>query len=153
METGMALRAEVMDHLSQMFDEIDAAIRSCPGDLWRREGVKGMMVPAVLARHMVWCIRLGHLLDIPRDQLPGGQDAGTRVPSQEQLIGVLDAIRSCSARVYGRLPDEAYLMKKGTGSPAISRVMYTIAHTRHHLGQFVQILKENGIPPPKWYPR
>jgi hypothetical protein len=149
MEAAMEIGEEVMGHLSQMFDEIEMAITSCPHDLWHRKGVKGMMVPAVLAAHAVWCIRLRHLLNIPLNKLPSRK----RVPTQEQLVAVLDAIRSYTASVYGRMGDATYLTKEGNGAAPISRVMYTIAHTRHHLGQLVQILKENGIKPPKWYPR
>jgi hypothetical protein len=140
-----------------MFDEIEAAVRLFPGDLWRRDAAKDlMMVPAFLAHHTIWCIRLRHLLDIPQDKLPPdparGRYSRECVPQQEQLLGVLDAIRSYSAAVYGQMDDDTYL-RKTASYDALGRVMYTIAHTRHHLGQLVQILKENGIKPPKWYPR
>lgn len=145
----MQISVEVTGHLSQMFDEVEAAIRNFPNDLWHRKGVKGMMIPAVLAAHAVWCIRLRHLLNIPLNKLPSRK----RVPTQEQLVAILDAIRAHTVSVYGRMDDATYLAKEGTGAAPISRVIYAIAHTRHHLGQLVQILKENGIKPPKWYPR
>jgi hypothetical protein len=52
METAMRISDEVMGHLLQMFDEIEAAIRACPDSLWRREDQEDlMMVPAFLAGH------------------------------------------------------------------------------------------------------
>jgi hypothetical protein len=153
----MRIGETVMGHLSQMFDEIEAAVRLFTDDLWRREGAKDlMMVPAFLAHHMIWCIRLRHLLDITQDKLPPdpakGRYSRQCIPQQEQLLSLLDAVRSYSAAVYGKMDDETYI-GEATSSDPIGRVMYTIAHTRHHLGQLVQILKENGIKPPKWYPR
>ncbi len=151
----MEIGAEVMGHLSQMFDEIEMAIRNCPNELWYRKGAKGMMVPGILAAHAVWCIRRSHLLHIPRENLPR-----KKVPTQAELVAVLHAIGSYAASAYGRMDNDTYLTRsprsgrgRGTLAAPISRVMYTIAHTRHHLGQLVQILKENGIRPPKWYPR
>jgi uncharacterized damage-inducible protein DinB len=109
---------------------------------------------------------LSHLLDIPQDQLPADPARGRRTRSclrtREQLITVLDAIPSYTACAYGQMDNDTYLTKRSarrclskraTRIAPISRVMYTIAHTRHHLGQLVQILKEHGIDPPKWYPR
>ncbi len=152
----MVINEVVMGHLTQVFDEIETAIRNCPDELWYRKGVKGMMVPGILAGHAVWCIRLSHLLNIPPRNLPPRR----KVPTQEELIAVLHAIGSYAASAYGRMDNDTYLTRsprsgrgRGTLAAPINRVMYTIAHTRHHLGQLVQILKENGIKPPKWYPR
>jgi hypothetical protein len=167
MEAAMRISEEVMGHLLQMFDEMEAAITVCPDSLWRRKDQDDlMMVPAFLAGHAVWCMGRSHLLDIPRDQLPADPASGRRtrncLRTRQQLIAVLAAIRSYTASVYGQMDNDTYLTKKGArrcltkrGARIcpISRVMYTIAHTRHHLGQLVQILKEQGITPPKWYPR
>jgi hypothetical protein len=29
-------------------------------------------------------------------------------------------------------------------------LMYSLRHTQHHVGEFVQVLAENGIKPPAW---
>ena len=154
----MEIRKEVMCHLLQMFDEIEEAIKRVPDGLWQREGAEDlMMVPAFLAHHTIWCMRQRHFLNISEDKLPDNPVTGSYkrdgVPTGEQLLAVLDGIRSYSASFYGQMDNDAYLSKKDTQSEPIGMVMYTIAHTRHHLGQLVEILKEKGIASPKWYPR
>jgi len=157
-EKRMEIRKEVMGHLLQMFDEIEETVRLFPDALWTRDGVEDlMMVPAFLAHHTIWCIRLRHLLNIPEGELPANpvRDNYNRdsVPSKEQLLGFLDGIRHHSTSQYGRMANDDYLSKKQAPFEPIGTVIYTIAHTRQHMGQLIQILKENGITPPKWYPR
>ena len=148
----MEIARELMGHLSQLFAEIEEALKRVPDDLWARKGMEDlMMVPGFLAHHTIWCIRLRHLLNIPEDRLPGNPAPGhytrANLPSKEQLLGVLEGIRSYCKESYGKMDNEAYLSDRSIG-----RAMYTIAHTRHHLGQLAQILKEHGINPGKWYP-
>ena len=128
-----------------------------PDDLWRREGIDDLMsVPAFLAHHAVWCISLGHLLNVPREKMP--HDPGVRsyeranMPERSQLLALLNDIRMYAKVSYGEMENDEYLNDSETSRNAVGRVMYTIAHIRHHLGQLVQILKENNIRPPKWYP-
>lgn len=150
----MEIREEVLKHLTKLFDEIEEAIKLFPDDLWRREGVSDMlMVPAFLAHHTVWCMSLGHLLNIPKEKRPN--DPGIRdykrenLPEKSQLLALLDDIRAYTTSFYGKMENDVYL--SGEKTSPIGRIMYTIAHTRHHFGQLVQILKENNIKPPRWY--
>ena len=110
-----------------------------------------MMVPAFLTHHTIWCMRLGHLLNIPEDRLPSNPAPGyytcANLPSEEQLLGVLEGIRSYCGEFYGKMDNETYLSNRSIG-----RAMHTIAHTRHHLGQLAQILKKHGISHGKWCP-
>ena len=154
----MEIRQEVIGHLHQMFDEIEETVRLFPDDLWTRDSVEDlMMAPAFLAHHTIWCMRLRHLLDIPEDELPANPAPGHYsrdcVPSKEQLLAFLDGIRSYSTSHHGQMANDGYLSKRQAPFQPIGMVIYTIAHTRQHMGQLVQILKENGTAPPKWYPR
>ena len=66
------------------------------------------------------------------------------LPSKSQLLALLNDIREYTDSVYGKMDNDAYLR----GDRAIlSMVVYTISHTRYHVGQLGQILKENGIMP------
>lgn len=154
----MELRHEVLGHLVQMFDEIDEAVRLFPDDLWRRADVDDMMqVPAFLAHHAIWCMRLSHLLNVPENEPPPnpviGDYSRDNLPAKEAMLAVLAGIRSYTADVYGRMTNDAYLSKGDSPSEPIGRLLYTIAHTRQHLGELVQILRADGIAPPTWYPR
>jgi hypothetical protein len=154
----MAIRDEVMGHLSQMFDEIEEAVSLFPADLWERKDVDVMMrVPAFLAHHTIWCMRMSHLLDVPENEPPDNPVIGNytrdNLPTKEALLAVLNGIRSYSDGVYGCMTDDAYLSKGEAPSEPIDRIIYAIAHTRQHLGEMVQILREHRIGPPTWYPR
>ena len=59
-------------------------------------------------------------------------------------MALLNDIREYTNSVYGKMDNDAYL--KGDKS-ILNMVVYTISHTRYHLGQLGQILKENGIIP------
>jgi hypothetical protein len=144
--------------MHQLFDEIELAVTAFTDDLWQREGEEDLLrVPAFLAHHTVWCICLGHLLNIPHDRMPSNPTfppyRRENMPTREQLVALLNDIRAYTDEVYGQMPNEAYLAKGENGMEPLGMVMYTIAHTRHHLGQLSQLLKENGLGPPKWYPR
>jgi len=154
----MEVRDEVMGHLVQMFDEIEADVKCFPADLWRREDEDELLsVPAFLAHHTIWCMHLPHLLAIPEDKLPPNPAdrhyRRDKLPSQQQLLDYLDGIREYCSAYYGQMSNDDYLSQGDSFAEPLGMVIYTIAHTRHHLGQLVQILKDNGITPSKWYPR
>ena len=152
----MKIGEEVAGHLDQLTMEIELAIGLFPDELWQREGETDMLrVPAFLAHHTVWCMGLEHLLNIPIERMPHNiyPDYGPdKLLTKQQVLDILNDIRAYAAEVYAPMPNEEYLAKGDKPHVPLGSVMYTIAHTRHHLGQLCQLLKENGISPPKWYP-
>ena len=152
----MEIRDEVVGHLNQLFAEIEGAIGAFPDELWERQaGADMLRVPCFLAHHTVWCMVLDHLLRIPAERLPHNvyPDYGPAKPvSRQQTLELLEDIRAYARDVYGSMPNDEYLGTKDPESPALGRIFYTIAHTRHHYGQLVQILRDNGLEAPDWYP-
>lgn len=152
----MEIRQEVMGHLNQLCAEIEGALGAFPDELWRRQAAPDMLrVPCFLAHHTVWCMVLDHLLRIPGERLPHNiqPDYGPDKPmTQQQLIQLLKDVQAYAADVYGEMPNAEYLASDDRGLSVLGRVMYTIAHTRHHYGQLVQILRDNGLEAPDWYP-
>ena len=61
-------------------------------------------------------------------------------------------IRAYAKEVYGQMPNDAYLAVDDSGQSPLGRIMYALAHTRHHYGQIVQILRDNDVEEPDWYP-
>jgi hypothetical protein len=155
-ENSMSINEQAVDHLNQIFAEARAAVESFPDDLWQREGEDDVLrVPAFLAHHTIWCMSLGHLLNIPGDRIRSRVRPPYRrenMLTREEVLGVLDDIKAYANEVYGSMPDAEYLDQGDKPRVPFDAVMYTIAHTRHHLGQLVQLLKENGHQPPPWYP-
>jgi len=154
----MEIREVIMNRLTELFDDIEKVVNLFPDDLWWREGIDDMMmVPAFLAHHTIWCMSYGHLLNIRKEKIPNEpyipryKDWPWKpdyqreyLPSKSQLLVLLNDIREYTSSVYGKMDNEGYL--KGD-KPILSKVVYTVAHTRYHLGQLGQILKENGIMP------
>ena len=152
----MDIRLEVMVHLDQLGAEIQGAIKVFPDELWRRRTGENMLaVPCFIAHHTVWCMVLDHLLRVPVDRLPHNiyPDYGPdKMLTQQQVLALLDDIQAYAADVYGKMPNDDYLAVDERGMSPLGRVMYTLAHTRHHYGQLVQILRDNGLDAPDWYP-
>jgi len=153
----MEIAQEAMAHLTQLGAEIDGAIRTFPDELWRRpaKGENPLGTPCFLAHHTVWCMVLEHLLRIPAEELPHNvyPDYGPDMEiTQENLLALHGEIQAYAAKVYGKMSNEDYLTVDERGMSPIGRIMYTIAHTRHHYGQLVQILRDNGLEDPDWYP-
>jgi hypothetical protein len=154
----MGIGQETIGHWDQLWAEVEQAIGRIPDELWTRDlcGSGGWWSrPCYVAHHMVWCMALDHLLRVPFDAMPHNvfPDYGKGIEiSQQQVLDILSDIRhQCRAR-YRDMTDEDYLTPDDKGMVPISRVMYALAHTRQHYGQLVQILRENGIDAPDWYP-
>ena len=152
----MAICDEVMGHLDQMFAEIEMTIARFPDELWARKVEPDMLrIPAFLAHHTVWCMSLEHLLNIPIGRMPNNiypDYSPENIFTRDQVLAILRDIKAHSTQTYGQMPDDEYLSKSDRPFVPLGAVMYTIAHTRHHLGQLIQLLKEHGINPPDWYP-
>ena len=152
----MEIRKEVIGHLDQLCAEIEGAIGVFPDELWRRQAGHDMtQVPCFLAHHMVWCMVLDHLLKIPPDRLPHNivPDYGPdKSVTRQQVLELLSDIRAYARDVYGEMPNQEYLAADDRGPSPLGRVMYTLAHTRQHYGQLVQILRDSNLDAPDWYP-
>lgn len=153
---SMNIGEEVFGHFNQLFAEIRLAVEAFPEDLWNREDESNALsIPCFLAHHTVWCLSLEHLLDIPGEKMPHNMypdyGNGKRI-SKEQVLLILDDVEVYLSEVYLAMGNQEYL-EKGEGKyEPLGAVMYALGHTRHHMGQLAQILKENGIAPPGWYP-
>jgi len=154
----MEIRETIMDHLTKLFVDIEKIVNLFPDNLWQREGIDDMMmVPAFLAHHTIWCMCYEHLLNIPKEKIPNEPYIPRHekwpwipdyqreyLPTKFQLLALLNDIREYTDSVYGKMDDGDYL--RGN-EPILSMVIYAIGHTKYHLGQLAQILKENGIMP------
>jgi hypothetical protein len=104
---------------------------------------------------MVWCMTLDHLLRIDTKDLPHNipPDYGPeKTIKAEQVLALLGDIRAYARGSYAEMPDAEYLAEDDHGQTPLGRMMYALAHTRHHYGQFVQMLRDAGVEPPGWYP-
>ncbi len=153
----MSIADELQGHFDQLYAEIEITVKAFPDALWRREEEEGdlLRVPAFMAHHAVSCMALAHLFNIPSGAFPDDLSPPyerAKTPSQDQVLKTLDGIRRYTKQVYGSMPDDEYLEKRGKPHVPLGAVAYALAHGRHHLGQLTQVLRANGVAPPKWYP-
>jgi len=153
----------LIEHYTRTWDMVRGAIEAFPDDGWRAGDVD-QLVPARQALHIVetadyysgewegaemipWGARLDYEWEAcPRDKLP----------SQADLLSYLDEVK---AKV------EAWLTKRGddgllgeppdkcfpwTGACDLSRALFLIRHTHHHLGKIHSELRRRGIARPDW---
>ena len=153
----MAIADNVSGHLRQLFAEMAETIERLPDDVWRRQDDSRPLLhqPRFIAHHMVWCMALPHLLRVPLDRMPHNifpdYKPGTEM-TKRQVLDILDDIRAYAEQTYAPMTDEAYLAGDEKGVTPLDRVMYTLAHTRQHYGQLVQILRDAGGEEEDWYP-
>jgi hypothetical protein len=134
-------------HLSSA---LTVAVNRCPDELWIRPRTRTSASPSHIVWHAVESLAMPHILNIPADELPDlviGQD----IPTKSQAIALLSAVAEHVAQTYTKLSDEAILGKQNSdSSPGVRNLMYALRHTQHHIGTFIQILKEENIKAPVW---
>ena len=158
----MTIGKEVIAHFEQLFAEIQGTLEAFPEELWNRQDPQAdwsedaaIAAPRFLAHHTIWCLCLGHLLRIDHKRLPHHRwpDYGPDKPLDKgDLLALLDEIRQYARQIYAPMDDQTYLTADAKGQTPLGRMMYALAHTRHHYGQLVEILRGGGIEPPMWYP-
>ena len=73
--------------------------------------------------------------------------------TKEFILQMLNEIEDKFLVKYGKLTNEMMLTKISNDKfTAIDQMVYVLGHFRYHMGELVQIGKENGIEEPKWYP-
>jgi hypothetical protein len=134
-------------HLAKL---LSVAINRCPDDLWGRPETQTSESPVWLAYHTVAGIAMPHLLSISSFKHPFEIKEGVIVPRSD-VQAMLGTIRDHVIHEYTGKTDEMVLKAgKMDSGPGVKNLLYTIRHTQHHIGEFLQILKENGIEPPAW---
>ena len=134
-------------HLANL---LSVAISRCPDDLWCRLETQTSESPVWLAYHTLAAVAMPHLLNISSFGHPGEIQEGDIVPRSD-VQTILRDIRDHVVHEYTGKSDEMILKAGETGgSPGVKNLIYTLRHTQHHIGEFLQVIKENGIEPPAW---
>jgi hypothetical protein len=80
-------------------------------------------------------------------------DTKTADVTKELIHQMMDEIEEKFGAKYGKLTNEELLTTISNDKfTAIDQMVYVLGHFRYHMGELVQIGKENGIEEPKWYP-
>ena len=157
MKEKFNLMEKIYYHFSQTFTEFRILINNLPEDLWKRPppGKKEwyLMKPPILAFHTVFTLTLRHMFNLPELQKKFGIDTRTAEITKELIFQMLNEIEDKFLVKYGKLTNEELLTKISNDKfTAIDQMVYVLGHFRYHMGELVQIGKENGVEEPKWYP-
>jgi hypothetical protein len=150
------LAEAVSDQFLRSLIMLREAVSSCPVDGWR-EGETPYLRPAALVLHIVQTIDFysaaapGEGSGDPRSQIHWQERDSSRLPDQESLLEYLGI---CEERVANLISSTDLLAVEGifpwTGSTVLSRVLYTLRHTQHHLADLAMELERRGFPSPDW---
>jgi hypothetical protein len=157
MKENFNLMEKVNYHFLQTFAEFRILVNNLPGDLWKRSppGKKDwhLMRPSILALHTVFSLTMSHMFNLPGLSKKFGIDPRTTKITKEFILQMLNEIEEKFYVKYGKLTNEELLTKISNDKfTAIDQIVYVLGHFRYHMGELVQIGKENGIEEPKWYP-
>ncbi|MHA2473038.1 MAG: hypothetical protein ACXAES_07380 [Promethearchaeota archaeon] len=157
MKENFLLMEKINYHFTQTFTEFRLVINNLPEDLWRRPppGKKewDLMKPSLLAFHTIFTLTLRHMFNLPGLRRKFNFDTKTVEITKEIILQMMDEIEENFLAKYGKLTNEALLTNISNDKfTAIDQMVYVLGHFRYHMGELVQIGKENGIEEPKWYP-
>jgi tetratricopeptide (TPR) repeat protein len=146
----------VADQFLRTLSMLRIAVSTFPEGEWR-VGETLYQRPAGLALHIVQSIDFYSALK-PGD---GSEDTLTKIhweerdssklPSQEELLGFLDIVEERLANFIAKSDFQAEEEQfQWTGFTVLSRAMYNLRHTQHHLADMAMELQRRGFTPPDW---
>jgi hypothetical protein len=155
LETGPQVEA-LADQFLRALTMLRAAVNTCPEEEWR-QGESLYQRPAGLALHIAQTIDLystvkaGEGSGDPLANINWEEREAERFPPQGEFLSYLDVAEERLARFLASsdlLAEESLF--PWTGATRLSRALYTLRHTQHHLADFAMELKRRGLRPPEW---
>ena len=160
MEKNDALVLILKDQWTRVWDMWEEMIRAIPDDEWR----KGDIDYLIPARHLVHVLVCDDAFtqDIPLDQYDDfklfevrewGTPAG-ELPNRETALSKLADVRATVGERLAKLDDAALLEPEEvypwTGQTRMSKMLYVLRHSQHHLGEVNAELSRRGIKAAIW---
>jgi hypothetical protein len=146
----------VADQFLRTLSMLRIAVSTFPESEWR-VGESLYQRPASLALHIVQSIDFYSALkpgDSSEDQLTQinwEERNSSKLPSQVELLGFLDKVEERLAKFITKSDFQAEeKLFLWTGFTVLSRAMYNLRHTQHHLADMAMELQRRGLTPPDW---
>jgi hypothetical protein len=146
----------VADQFLRTLSMLRIAVSTFPESEWR-VGESLYQRPASLALHIVQSIdfysalKPGDSSEDPLTQINWEERNSSKLPSQEELLGFLDKVEERLANFITKSDfqaEEKFFL--WTGFTVLSRAMYNLRHTQHHLADMATELQRRGFTPPDW---
>ena len=154
------LVASVKDQWTRTWSMWEEMIQSIPDEEWAR-GEIDYLIPA---RHLIH-VTVGEDVfsaDTPLEEsdecnwfgVPAWETDRPHLPSKEAALDQLAIFRSTVEARLSQLTDEALLepeqVHPWTGRTRIGKILFTLRHTQHHLGEINAELIRRGIEGVRW---
>jgi len=158
---NQTLVAAVKDQWTRMWAMWEEMIQSIPDEEWT-SGENDYLIPA---RHLIH-VTVGEDVfssDTPVEEsdqckwfgIPAWETAATDLPSKEVTLEMLANFMSTVEARLSQLTDENLLepeeVHPWTGQTRISKIIFTLRHTQHHLGEINAELIRRGMEGVKWH--
>jgi len=154
------LAESVREQWARTWSMWDEMIRSIPDEEWA-SGEIDYLIPV---RHLIH-VTVGEdafSADAPLDDsdeakwfgVPAWETAASDLPGKEVALGKLAVFRSTVEARLSQLTDEALLepeqVHPWTGQTRMSKMLFSLRHTQHHLGEVNAELIRRGIEGVRW---
>jgi hypothetical protein len=150
------LAESLADQFLRTLFMLRAAIDTFPEDSWL-EGETLYQRPVGLALHIVQtidfysAIKRGERSDDQLSQVNWEDRDPSKLPSQQDLLRYLDMVEKRLAKFIAETDLRAdETLFPWTGFTTLSRALYTLRHTQHHLADMAMELQRRKLRPPSW---
>ena len=154
------LVASIKDQWARTWSMWEEMIQSIPDEEW----VRGEIDYLIPARHLIH-VTVGEdffSADTPLNEsdqtrwfgVPAWETAASDLPGKEAALSKLAVFKSTVESRLSRLTDEALLAPEQihpwTGQTRLSKILFSLRHTQHHLGEINAELIRRGMKGIKW---
>lgn len=162
MKGANTLASSFKDQWTRTWNMWEAMIHSIPDDEWRKGDVD-YLIPA---RHLIHVIHADDIFtgDTPFDQYDHfkwfeardgeWETVPEELPNKEAALAALADVRAIVEERLTKLDDAAWLepekVHPWTGPTRMSKLLYNLRHTQHHLGEVNAELIRRGIAGVGW---
>jgi hypothetical protein len=155
LEAGPQVEA-LADQWLRTFFMLHNAIEAVPEEEWMK-GDTLYQRPVSLVLHILQsadgytALQPGEGSEDPMTQINWQERDTSKLPSQPAVLSYLDVVEKRVAELLVKADLEAEeKLFAWTGKTILSRVLYTLRHSQHHLADLAMELKRRGFEPPNW---
>ncbi|MBT3284696.1 DinB family protein [Candidatus Bathyarchaeota archaeon] len=158
-EASTKISDSIIENLALTWQMYSDAINTIPDEEWGT-GEIDYLVPARQILHGIETLDFYSVM-IPdvfthgyRFNLDWQTASIDQLPSKEQLMKYLDEVKEKLENWILGIDDDLFhspeRLYPWTGSTLLGRVLYSLEHSRHHLGELNGELRRRGLPRVKW---
>ena len=158
-EASTKISESIIENLSLTWQMYKEAINIIPDEEWKT-GEIDYLIPARQILHGIETLDF-YSTTAPdvyahgyRFNLDWQRASADQLPRKDQLFTYLDEVKEKMETWINGLEDELFhspeLMYPWTGSTLLGRVLYSLEHSRHHLGELNGEFRRRGLPRIKW---